>query len=30
MKDREKYFENGKTLYTVGEVVHYKDQGKIK
>jgi hypothetical protein len=29
MKDREKYFDNGKTLYTIGEVVHYKDQGKI-
>ena len=27
--DREKYFDNGKTLYTIGEVVHYKDQGKI-
>ena len=29
MKDREKYFDNGKNLYTIGEVVHYKDQGKI-
>ena len=25
MKDRKEYFDNGKTLYTVGEVVHYKD-----
>ena len=29
MKDREKYFDNGKTLYTIGEVVHYESQGKM-
>mgnify|MGYP005855122567 CR=1 FL=1 len=27
--EREKYFDNGETLYTIAEVVHYKDQGKI-
>lgn len=27
--EREKYFDNGETLYTIAEVVHCKDQGKI-
>ena len=27
--ERKKFFDNGETLYTIGEVVHYKSQGKM-